>query len=161
VSKHNSGLRSSSREKRAAILTDMVSANVDLVRSIYAAWEHGDFSSADWAHPEIEFVQPDGPDPGSYAGRAAMAKAVRDRLGAFEGYRMEGQEYRELDDERVLVLTRFSGRGKTSGLDLGEMRSEGAGLFQFHDGKVTRYVYWIDINHALDDLGLAPEGGRP
>jgi hypothetical protein len=48
-----------------------------------------------------------------------MAEGIRSFLGAWEEYRVEADEYRELDDERVLVVHHVSGRGKTSGLDLG------------------------------------------
>ncbi|HVS29637.1 MAG TPA: nuclear transport factor 2 family protein [Solirubrobacteraceae bacterium] len=132
---------------------------MELVRSIYAAWERGDFSSAEWAHPEIEFVVADGPSPGSWTGLAAMAGSMRELLSTSKEYRTEGDEYRELDGERVLVLTHRSGRGKASGLELGQMRSKGASLFHVRGGKVTRLVAYLDRERALADLGLAPEAG--
>jgi ketosteroid isomerase-like protein len=137
-----------------------VSANLDLVRSIYAAWERGDFfSSGVWAHPEIEFVLADGPDPGSWTGVAAMAKGWRDRLSAFDDYRGAADEFRELDAERVLVFHHRSGRGKTSGIDIGQMQAGGASVFHVRDGRVTRLVGYLDRDRALADLGLASEGG--
>ena len=68
-------------------------------------------------------------------------------------------EYRELDAERVLVLVRYTGRGKTSGMDLGEMGTLGAQLFFVRKGKVTRFVRYVDRARAFADLGLAPEPG--
>jgi ketosteroid isomerase-like protein len=102
------------------------SANLDLVRSIYAEWERGDYSSTEWAHPEIEFVLPDGPDPGSWTGVAAMGAAWRSRLRAWDDVRYAADEFRELDRERVLVLHHSSGRGKTSGVDVGRFDDEGS-----------------------------------
>jgi ketosteroid isomerase-like protein len=139
----------------------MASANVELVRSIYAAWERGDFSSVEWVHPEIEFVIADGPSPGSWTGLAGMTEATRDRFSAWEGMRNEADEYRELDGERVLVFSQFSGRGKTSGLELGQVRAKGAELFHIRGGKVTRLVIYWERERALADLSLAPEDGSP
>jgi hypothetical protein len=56
----------------------------------------------------------DGPEPGSWRGLAELAEDARRLLGAWEGYRAEADEYREVDDERVLVLIRRIGRGKTA-----------------------------------------------
>jgi len=132
-----------------------MSANLDLVRSVHAAWERGDFSSVEWAHPEIEFVFADGPSPGSWTGVPAMAEAWRDFLSTWEDWRPEAQEYRELDDERVLVLViTVAGRGKTSGLEVGQLGAEGANLLHIRDGKVTKFVFYWDCDHALADLGL-------
>jgi ketosteroid isomerase-like protein len=135
-----------------------MSENLDLVRSIFAAWERGDFGSVEWADPEIDFVIVDGPSPGTWAGLASMAEGWRDFLGAWEEYRGEAEEYRELDDEHVLVLLRLSARGKTSGLEIGQMGSKGGSLFHIHGGKVTRLVVYLDREHALAEL---PDvGGR-
>ena len=131
------------------------SANVEFVRSIYAAWERGDYASAEWAHPEIEYLFIDGPSPGSWTGLAEMANALRDILSAWQGLRLEADEYRDLDGERVLVLYHFSsGRGKASGLEVEQMRTQGAYLFYLRDGKVTKLVGYWDRNRALADLGL-------
>jgi ketosteroid isomerase-like protein len=119
-------------------------------------------SSAEWADPEIEFLLADGPDPGSWTGLAAMSEATRERISAFEGYRFEVEELRGLNGERVLVLTRRHGRGRTSGLQIGLFETtKGAWVFHVRNGRVARLVGYFDRERALADLGLAPEGGAP
>jgi ketosteroid isomerase-like protein len=136
----------------------MSQENVELVRSIYVAWERGDFTSAEWAHPDIEFVAADSFDAGSGIGVSHMARAWRDWLSAWEEYRVEVDEYRELDDERILVLMLHCGRGKTSGLDVGHIgegaKRAGANVLHIRDGKVTRLTLYWDRERALADLGL-------
>jgi ketosteroid isomerase-like protein len=135
------------------------SANLDLVRSIFANWERGDFHSIDWADPEIEYVIADGPAPGSWTGLTAMEAVFRERISVWDDYRFTADEYRELDDERELVLIRRSGRGKTSGLELDELQTRGANVFHVCDGKVAQFVNYYDYDRALADLGITPEGG--
>jgi ketosteroid isomerase-like protein len=132
----------------------MESGNLELVRSIYAGWERGDFSSAQWAHSEIELVRADRPEVSDSVGVGGMTETWREFLEAWEELRVEADEYRELDAERVLVLAHWSGRGKTSGLELGQMSTKSASLFHVRGGKVTRLVLYLDAERALADLGL-------
>ncbi len=129
--------------------------NVELVRSIYTAWERGDYSSTGWQHPEIETVMADGPTPGRWTGAAGIERGWGDFLSAWHGFRQVADAYRNLDDERVLVLFHFSGRGKASGLEVEQMGSTAAGLFHIRDGQVTRIVLYFDRSVALEAAGLS------
>jgi ketosteroid isomerase-like protein len=139
-----------------------MSENLDLVRSICAAWQRGDYSSVEWAHPQIEWVMGDGPNPSELTGAGSVAGEFGDFLSMWEGgFYIEAEDYRELDDSRVLAFTRFSGRGKSSGVEIAHLRAEGAHVFQLDGGKVTRLVAYWDRDRALADLGLASEGEAP
>jgi ketosteroid isomerase-like protein len=131
-----------------------VSQNLDLVRSIYAAWERGDYGAIEWADKDIEFAWADGPEPGGRTGLPEMAEGWNQWLAAWDDFRSEAEEYREIDGERVLVLGRNTGRGKTSGLDLRQRPTKQASLFHVRNGKVTRLVLYWDRDRALADLGL-------
>jgi ketosteroid isomerase-like protein len=134
----------------------MSQENVDLVRSVYAAWERGNFGETHWVDPDIEcqFIG-DAPSPGTSKGLDGMARAWREWLSAWQEFHVEADEYRELDKERVLVLCRFAGRGKTSGVEIGEVWTKGASAFQIRNGKVTELVLYTDYERALADLGLS------
>ena len=133
-----------------------MSENLDLVRSIYADWERGEYfgGSGEWVDPEIEFVVDGGPEPGRWTGLDGLIEGARTILNVWEDWRPEADEYRELDDERVLVFVRYSGRGKASGLDLDQVATKGAAVCHVRAGKITRVVRYWDRERALADLGL-------
>jgi ketosteroid isomerase-like protein len=131
-----------------------MSENLDLVRSIFASWERGDFSSTEWMDADIEFEGPDGLDGSRSVGIAALAEGWRVWLSTWQDYRVEADEYRELDGDRVLVLMQHGGRGKLSGVQVEQLKSEGANVFDLRDGKVARLALYWDRDRALADLGL-------
>jgi len=131
-----------------------MSENVDFVRSIYADWERGDFSKDAWAAPGIEFERVDGPAPGRWRGKEEIAAGIREMLSAWEGFRVIADEYREVDDERVLVLSHVIGRGKRSQMDSTQLGATAANVFQIERGKVTRVVTYYDRDRALAESGF-------
>jgi ketosteroid isomerase-like protein len=133
----------------------MPQENVELLQSMIARWERGDYSSTESLHPEIEYLVADGPEPGGGRGLIGLGQAWAAWLSAWEDLRIQVDGYRELDDHRVLVLARKSGRGKQSGLEIDDMHARGAVVCEVRSGKVTRMVLYYNRTRALSDLGLS------
>jgi ketosteroid isomerase-like protein len=131
-----------------------VSSNLDLVKSIFADWERGDWSSADWADPQIEFEMIGGLAEGRWTGVSEMGKAWAAMLSAWDDLTADPDEFRELDDERVIVFLRNQGRGRGSGIEIGEISTKAANLFTIRDAKVTSLTLYWDRDRAISDLGL-------
>jgi ketosteroid isomerase-like protein len=130
------------------------SANLDLVRSIYAAWEGGDFRWVDWAHPEIRYERADGLSPGEWRGVDGMTESFRDSI-------IVADHFLDLGGDRVLVSFHQTGRGKASGIDVKHFDTNGASLFEVSGGKVTKIAQYSDRDRAFADLGLSPDAPRP
>ncbi len=128
-----------------------MSENLDLVRSIYADWERGDFSRTDWADPEIVMSRPDAFEGGVAKGLDTTGDAWRTWLTAWRDYRAEASEFRVLDDERVLVLGRMLGHGRASDA-FGE--TEILNVFQIRRGKVVRLEMFSDRERGFAALGI-------
>jgi ketosteroid isomerase-like protein len=135
----------------SAITPPVAPTNLNIVRSISTAWERGDYTSLEWADSEIEFVIADGPEAGQRTGRAGLAPSLQDFGNAWDEYSSRVEEYREVQDG-VLVLTYATGRGKASGVEIGEKR---ANLFRLREGKVTSLVVYWNRAQAIADAGLA------
>lgn len=129
-----------------------MSENVELVRSIYADWERGDYSRADWADGELELVVPDGPEPDRWKGLAAAREVWLAYLRTWDELRSEAVELRELDGGRVLVLAHNRGIGRASGVELAPI-GQVANVFHIRDGKVTRIDLYFSREQALADCG--------
>jgi hypothetical protein len=96
-----------------------------------------------------------GPEPGKWDGLTKMTASVRDFMSAWEDYGIRAEEYRELDNKRVLVLVQLSGRGKMSRLEIGDTDARGAEVWHVRDAKVFRLVMYWHRNQAPAALGLA------
>ncbi len=94
----------------------------------------------------------DGPDPGTWSGIEGMEQVSRELLSAWRDWRIEAEEFIELDGDRVLVLTRRGGSGRKSGLQLSE---PAANLLFIRDARVRRIAFYWHRERALAKLGIS------
>ncbi len=109
-----------------------------------------DFDGID---PEVEFHTPLSSTRGvPYRGHAGVREWQRDIEDQFDDWHNHAQEWRALDDGRVLVLGRLHLRGRESGV---EFDQEMAWLFTLREGKLLRYEVFASHDEALRAAGLA------
>ncbi len=128
----------------------MSQENVEIVRALFARWREGDYSTTDWADPDIAFVI-NAPGSGTSQGVDAMGESWRSFLRAWDEFQGVPQEVIEAGNQ-VLVLNEFSGRGSASGVPIEGMR--GAALFTFEAGRVVRLALFNDWDEAREAAGL-------
>jgi ketosteroid isomerase-like protein len=115
------------------------------LETLYDEWARGDYSRSDIFDPEMEMKTIGMGEPAHTKSYDEFVDFMRGWLGAWgRPLTIEAEEMIESGD-RILVLIRWKGRGKGSGV---EMEAEGAHLWTFRDGLVVGYEVYRDRDAA-------------
>jgi ketosteroid isomerase-like protein len=129
----------------------MSEADLELIRELHGRWEQGDFATAAFFDPRVEFVRIGGAGvAGEWRGIDQMSGAIAEWLQAWEDFRVEARRYIGAGD-RVLVIQRQTARGRRSGL---EYDHEIGHLFTIRAGKIVRWESYWETGEALEAAGL-------
>jgi uncharacterized protein len=133
--------------------TEVQRANIEALRPVYAEWGRGNWTprfdvyadDMEWGwsdeFPDLEGVSPD-PE--------LRSRRLRSWLSPWDEWRCDAEDY-VASGEFVVVLTRYSGRGKESGANVD---SPGAHLWTLRDGKAIRLEVFSSRARALAAAGL-------
>ena len=132
----------------------MSQENVEIIRAMYEHWARGEFP-ADFYDPEVEHWRIGAQTPdmeGEFRGLEELSRAMREYLHPFSDLRIEAEEIIDLDDDRVLVLSRHTAVGKLSGAPINHELGD---LFTLRAGKIVRYDSYWDRAEAMKTVGLS------
>jgi ketosteroid isomerase-like protein len=122
--------------------------NLEVVRRVVETWNAGAFSEAlALFDPEVETTWRIGFDvDGTYVGHAELVAAMEAFWGFFAGARGEIEEAFAAG-EHVVVVNRFRGQGKRSGIEIDMAVWQ---VWTVRDGKVVRWRAVRSREEALD-----------
>ena len=120
---------------------------IELLRRAYQTFNDGDVDFALF-HPELRIVQTSSlvGTAGTFHGHDGLRRSTEELLQGFEEVRFEPEDYRELQDGRMLVQCRFVGRGARSGI---ELDSEVWHIWSFRDGLLSLMEIYPSRRRAL------------
>jgi len=131
----------------------MSQAIVQIAKQVIDAFNRRDVDAIfECVNPDLEWLPAMPFGGGPLRGREDIESYVREVSDSWEEYRVVAEDFRVLDDERVLVLSRIEGRGAGSG---GLVDAAMGQIFDFRDSKISRVRTYLDHGEALRAAGLA------
>jgi ketosteroid isomerase-like protein len=128
----------------------MSEQNVEVVRLMYEARDNGDAAGAlAQFHPEVVVDATARGDATIGHGREELTAIIAEWIGAFDEWREEVEEMRDLGGKVYVVATQ-RGRGKESGV---EVETRYALLYEVQDDKITRMTLFRGPSEALEAAG--------
>lgn len=132
----------------------MSEQNVEMIRRVYAQWARGRLASVDFFAPDIEYSRIGAQTPdmeGQWFGLDAVTAAIRDYLQPLSDLRISADRIIDLGDDRVLVLSRHTARGKQSGVPI---EHELGDLLTVRDDRIVRFDSYWNRTAALEAAGV-------
>ena len=130
----------------------MSEENVELVRSVYEAFNRRDWDSAfGLVVPEFEFTLKQGLNTGTHRGREDVRLAIEDQASAFDVWIIEPEEFFERGDV-VVAFVKFRLQPKGSDAEF-EIRI--GTLWTIRDGKLLSAEGFPERDMALEAAGLS------
>jgi uncharacterized protein len=130
----------------------MSEENVDIVRSIYEAFNRRDWDAAfrDQA-PDVEYTTPPGINAGTYRGREEIQDFWEQMSAPFEAWTTEPEELIESGDQVVVVVkARMRPRGSSA-----EIERRNGNLWTIRDGMAVSMRVFAKPEEALAAAGLS------
>jgi ketosteroid isomerase-like protein len=118
---------------------------LEKLETLYEEWARGDYSQSDIFDPNMKIESFGMGEPLEAESYEGFVRVMRKWLEAWERpITILAEEFIPAGD-RILVLVRWSGRGKGSGA---QIEAEGAHLWTFRDGLVVHYGVYRDRDAA-------------
>jgi ketosteroid isomerase-like protein len=136
----------------------MTQENVERLRRSYEEFNVTQETDPDLWSSDVEYVQTADVGAGEtvYHGREGVAQAIGELTDAFEGLRVEPEEFFDLGD-RVLAFVRLRGRARRSGVPIDACFGHVA---TFRGSEIVRWRAYARREEALEAVGLRKSKSR-
>ena len=133
----------------------MSQQNVEIVKANYDAFAlRGLDAWMEQFADDVEYRAPEGSldDVGTIHGKTALRAWLQQWMDAFEGFWFEPVEFIDAGEDRVVVVERFGGRARISGIETEQTQ---ALVSTIRDGKIVRCREFMTRREALEAVGLS------